>query len=83
MVCVSTQVIEHRFELRLKGAGDTDSDLRKGIRKTGGNASEILELDQQRLRILQCTARAMATSPGGLRFKPGTRSWLEGLTPSR
>jgi hypothetical protein len=38
------------------------------------------DLDQQRLRILRCTARAMANSPGGLRFKPGTRPWLEGLT---
>ena len=37
------------------------------------------ELNQQCLRILRCTARAMASSPGGLRFKPGTRPWLEGL----
>ena len=37
------------------------------------------DLDRQRLRILRCTARAMASSPGGLRFKPGTRPWLEGL----
>lgn len=37
------------------------------------------ELNQQCLRILRCTAEAMATSPGGLRFKPGTRPWLEGL----
>ncbi|MBG6071610.1 MULTISPECIES: hypothetical protein [unclassified Polaromonas] len=37
------------------------------------------DLDRQRLRILRCTAHAMASSPGGLRFKPGTRPWLEGL----
>ncbi len=34
---------------------------------------------QQCLRILRCTAMAMASSPGGLRFKAGTRPWLEGL----
>ena len=38
------------------------------------------DVDQQRLRILRCTARAMASSPGGLRFKPGARPWLDGLT---
>ena len=37
------------------------------------------DLDRQRLRILRCTAHAMASSPGGLRFKAGTRPWLEGL----
>ncbi len=34
---------------------------------------------QQCLRVLRCTAEAMANSPGGLRFKAGTRPWLEGL----
>lgn len=34
---------------------------------------------QQCLRVLRCTAKAMASSPGGLRFKAGTRPWLEGL----
>ena len=38
------------------------------------------DLDKQRLRILRCTAEAMANSPGGLRFKAGTRPWLEGLS---
>ena len=37
----------------------------------------------QGLRILRCTAHALAVSPGGLRFKPGARPWLEGLTPIR
>lgn len=43
------------------------------------------DLDKQRLcilRILRCTAKAMASSPGGLRFKAGTRPWLDGLTGS-
>jgi hypothetical protein len=38
-------------------------------------------LDKQRLcilRILRCTAKAMASGPGGLRFKAGTRPWLDG-----
>jgi hypothetical protein len=36
-------------------------------------------LQLQCLRILRCTAKAMASTPGGLRFKAGTRPWLEGL----
>ena len=42
----------------------------------------IHDLDGQRLRILRCTAHAMASSPGGLRFKAGTRPWLVGLAAS-
>ena len=37
------------------------------------------DFSRQRLRILRCTAKAMASSPGGLRFKAGTRPWLEDL----
>lgn len=37
------------------------------------------DLSLQCLRVLRCTAHAMANSPGGLRFKAGTRPWLEGL----
>lgn len=40
----------------------------------------VHDLDKQRLRILRCTAQAMASSPGGLRFKAGTRPWLEGVS---
>jgi hypothetical protein len=31
------------------------------------------------LRILRCTAQAMANGPGGLHFVPGAKPWLEGL----
>ena len=41
------------------------------------------DLDWHRLRILRCTAHAMASSPGGLRFKAGTRPWLDGLPAGR
>ena len=37
------------------------------------------DLSPECLRVLRCTAQAMASSPGGLRFKAGTRPWLEGL----
>jgi hypothetical protein len=49
--------------------------------KTAGQAAGAAfhDIDRQRLRILRCTAQAMASSPGGLRFKAGTRPWLEGL----
>ena len=40
-------------------------------------------IDKQCLRILRCTAQAMASSPGGLRFKAGTRPWLDGLPGGR
>ena len=43
-----------------------------------GNAP-LHDFEQQRLRILRCTAHAMASSPGGLRFRAGTRPWLDGL----
>ena len=42
-------------------------------------ARSPVDLDAQRLRILRCTAHAMANSPGGLRFKADARPWLEGL----
>jgi hypothetical protein len=28
---------------------------------------------------LRCTARALANSPGGLRFRAGTQPWLDAL----
>jgi len=48
---------------------------------TAGHAASaaLHDVDSQRLRILRCTAHAMASSPGGLRFKAGTRPWLDGL----
>lgn len=41
----------------------------------------LYDFEQQCLRVLHCTAKALANSPGGLRFKAGTRPWLEALTP--
>ena len=32
------------------------------------------------VRILHCTAHAMASGPGGLQFVPGAKPWLEGLS---
>ena len=32
------------------------------------------------LRILRCTAQAMANGPGGLHFVPGATPWLEGMS---
>jgi hypothetical protein len=31
------------------------------------------------LVILRCTAHALCSTPGGLRFKAGSQPWLEGL----
>ncbi len=41
------------------------------------------DFEQQCLRILRCTALALANSPGGLRFKAGTRPWLDALSDKR
>ncbi|MGH8830039.1 MAG: hypothetical protein ACREXV_02990 [Polaromonas sp.] len=59
-------------------AGDLNQAGEQGMQKQGAH-----DLDKQRLRILRCTAEAMASSPGGLRFKAGARPWLEGLTSGR
>lgn len=40
----------------------------------------IHDVERQRLRILRCTAQAMASSPGGLRFKAGSQPWLDGIS---
>ena len=56
-------------------------EQKKGIGHVGSAAFH--DLDKQRLRILRCTAQAMASSPGGLRFKAGARPWLEGLSVGR
>ena len=58
-----------------------NGELKTGMDRAGNAA--IHDLDWQRLRILRCTAQAMASSPGGLRFKAGTRPWLEGLSVGR
>jgi hypothetical protein len=52
-------------------------------RQTPGLGTGIQDLNKQCLRILRCTAQALANSPGGLRFKAGTRPWLEGLSNAR
>ena len=46
-------------------------------------AAPVLSFNEQCLRILRCTANALVSSPGGLRFKPGTRPWLDGLQAVR
>ncbi len=45
-------------------------------------ASSAREIDRQCLRVLHCTARALAAGAGGLRFTPGARPWLDGLVPA-
>lgn len=46
---------------------------------TRGAGKSSVDVAAQRMRILHCTALSMAGSPGGLRFKAGSRPWLEGL----
>lgn len=49
------------------------------IKLPAEKSTGLHDLQQQCLRILRCTAKAMASTPGGLRFRPGTRPWLDGL----
>lgn len=46
-------------------------------------SSPTNDFEQQCLRILRCTAHALANSPGGLRFKAGTQPWLDALSERR
>ncbi len=46
----------------------------------GSKGRMLHDVERQCLRILRCTAVALANSPGGLRFKAGTRPWLDALT---
>lgn len=55
-----------------------NAEPQKGLGHSGNGY--VHDLDRQRLRILRCTAQAMASSPGGLRFKAGTQPWLDGIS---
>lgn len=46
----------------------------------GSKGRMLHDVERQCLRVLRCTAVALANSPGGLRFKAGTRPWLDALT---
>lgn len=48
----------------------------------GFGAATALDVVAHGVRILRCTAQALAVGPGGLRFKPGAQPWLDGLTPT-
>ena len=64
--------------LTFNHAGGTASAPAASV-EAGTARSGLSDLSLQCLRVLRCTAHAMASSPGGLRFKAGTRPWLEGL----
>lgn len=56
--------------------------LHQLIRRPGPLAAmegPLHPMHQQCARILRCTANALAASPGGFRFRPGTRPWLDGV----
>ena len=64
-----------------------EPNARASQRQPGADSSRsrgtgFFEFNKQVLRVLHCSALALANSPGGLRFKAGTRPWLEGLQPS-
>ncbi len=60
---------------------DTVKSIQGEFSPLAGMRSMFIET--QILRVLLCTARLWANSPGGLRFKPGSRPWLTTLTQCR
>jgi hypothetical protein len=72
-----TSMTEHPMGLHLQPHDRQDASAARGL------GAGIQDLNKQCLRILRCTAQALANSPGGLRFKAGTRPWLEGLSNAR
>jgi hypothetical protein len=68
--------MEYAMALNLKPVGQAKENAGEAA------SAAIFDLDKERLRILRCTAQAMACSPGGLRFEAGTRPWLEGILVS-
>ncbi len=63
------------------GLASAPADSAEARTARSGTLGGFHDLSLQCLRVLRCTAHAMANSPGGLRFKAGTRPWLEGLPP--
>ena len=61
----------------------TSSAAHRPNASSASGADVTHDLDGQCLRILRCTAKAMAGSAGGLRFKAGARPWLDGLSGGR
>ncbi len=64
----------------LKQSNDALKAAKSQSEKPGAAA---FDLEKQSLRILRCTAKAMASGPGGLRFKVGARPWLDELPAYR
>jgi hypothetical protein len=75
-----TSTMEHAMGLDFKHASDHGKQEQGAARSLSAG---FHDLNKQCLRILRCTAQALANSPGGLRFKAGTRPWLEGLSAAR
>ena len=52
---------------------------RTGVDAAPSWRSTASDIEQQCIRVLRCTAQALAAGAGGLRFRPGSRPWLAGL----
>lgn len=76
-----TSMTEHSMGPDSHQASQTNDGQEHGASRT--LSTGIQDFNKQCLRILRCTAQALANSPGGLRFKAGTRPWLEGLSNAR
>jgi hypothetical protein len=63
----------------LRAVANTPTAFVRCSAARGDSLGGLHDVNLQCLRVLRCTALAMVSSPGGLRFKAGSRPWLEGL----
>jgi hypothetical protein len=71
----------HTMEMKMEHNNHVAGDL--GRPQSTPGSRRAYEFEQQCLRVLRCTAQALANSPGGLRFQAGTRPWLDALKDCR
>jgi hypothetical protein len=69
--------VEHAKVINLRSDGTLGASLPRDESLTPAH------FQVQILRVLMCTARFLANSPGGLRFKAATRPWLTTLSTER
>ena len=65
--------------MNVNTTGGNEKSLAYAAQAAQARRLPLYDFEQQCLRILRCTARAMSIRPGGLRFTPGARPWLDGL----
>jgi hypothetical protein len=66
--------MEVKMEMKLYSS----ANMQAGVH--AASKAPMHAFEQECVRILRCTALALANSPGGLIFAAGTRPWLDALS---